>query len=61
MLLAIAAAAGYFFENFLVFFLLALAINFAINNYENIDIISPQFLINELKNRNDKLKKKLKI
>ena len=37
------------------------AINFAINNYENIDIISPQFLINELKNRNDKLKKKLKI
>ena len=37
------------------------AINFAIKNYENIDIISPQFLINELKNRNDKLKKKLKI
>ena len=34
MLLAIAAAAGYFFENFLVFFLLALAINFAINLYE---------------------------
>lgn len=37
------------------------AINFAIKNYENIDIISPQFLTNELKNRNDKLKKKLKI
>ena len=37
------------------------AINFAIKNYENIDIISPQYLINELKNRNDKLKKKLKI
>ena len=37
------------------------AINFAIKNYENIDIISPQFLITELKNRNDKLKKKLKI
>jgi len=37
------------------------AINFAIKNYENIDIISPQFIINELKNRNDKLKKKLKI
>ena len=37
------------------------AINFAIKNYENIDIITPQFLINELKNRNDKLKKKLKI
>ena len=34
MLIAIAAAAGYFFENFLVFFLLALAINFAINLYE---------------------------
>ena len=34
MLVAIAAAAGYFFENFLVFFLLALAINFAINVYE---------------------------
>ena len=34
MLVAIAAAAGYFFENFLVFFLLALAINFAINLYE---------------------------
>ena len=30
-------------------------------NFENIDIISPKFLINELKNRNDKLKKKLKI
>merc|ERR1711991_569286 len=29
------------------------AINFAIKNYENIDIITPQFLINELKNRND--------
>jgi len=37
------------------------AINFAIKNYENIDIISPQFITNELKNRNDKLKKKLKI
>lgn len=37
------------------------AINFVIKNYENIDIISPQFLINEFKNRNDKLKKKLKI
>ena len=37
------------------------AINFAIKNYENIDIISPKFLTNELKNRNDKLKKKLKI
>ena len=37
------------------------AINFAIKNYENIDIISPQFLLNELKSRNDKLKKKLKI
>ena len=37
------------------------AINFAIKNYEYIDIISPQFLITELKNRNDKLKKKLKI
>ena len=37
------------------------AINFAIKNFENIDIISPKFLINELKNRNDKLKKKLKI
>jgi len=37
------------------------AINFAIKNYENIDIISPQYLINELKNRNNKLKKKLKI
>ena len=34
MLITIAAAAGYFFENFLVFFLLALAINFAINLYE---------------------------
>ena len=34
MLVAIAAAAGYFFDNFLVFFLLALAINFAINVYE---------------------------
>ena len=34
MLIAIAAAAGYFFENFLVFFLLALATNFAINLYE---------------------------
>ena len=34
MLIAIAAAAGYFFENFLVFFLLALVINFAINLYE---------------------------
>lgn len=37
------------------------AINFAIKNYENIDIIYPQFITNELKNRNDKLKKKLKI
>jgi len=37
------------------------AVNFAIKNYENIDIISPQFITNELKNRNDKLKKKLKI
>ena len=37
------------------------AMNFAIKNYENIDIISPQFLTNELKNRNDKLKKKLKV
>ena len=37
------------------------AINFAIKNYENIDIISPQFITNELKNRNDKLKKKLKV
>ena len=34
MLIAMAAAAGYFFENFLVFFVLALAINFAINLYE---------------------------
>ena len=37
------------------------AINFVIKNYEYIDIISPQFLIDEFKNRNDKLKKKLKI
>ena len=37
------------------------AINFVIKNFENIDIISPKFLINELKNRNNKLKKKLKI
>ena len=37
------------------------AINFAIKNYEYIEIISPKFLISELKNRNDKLKKKLKI
>tara|TARA_B100001079_G_scaffold88680_1_gene76255 strand:+ start:248 stop:1108 length:861 start_codon:yes stop_codon:yes gene_type:complete len=37
------------------------AINFIIKNYEYIDIISPQFLIDEFKNRNDKLKKKLKI
>ena len=37
------------------------AINFAIKNYENIDVISPKFLTNELKNRNDKLKKKLNI
>ena len=37
------------------------AINFVIKNYENIDIISPQFLIDEIKNRNDKLKMKLKI
>ena len=37
------------------------AINFAIKNYENIDIIYPQFITNELKNRNEKLKKKLKI
>lgn len=36
------------------------AINFAIKNYENIDIISPQFITNELKNRNDKLKKEIK-
>ncbi|MGB0558758.1 MAG: phosphate regulon sensor histidine kinase PhoR [Pseudohongiellaceae bacterium] len=34
ILIAIAVAAGYFFENFLVFLLLALAINFAINLYE---------------------------
>ena len=37
------------------------AINFAIKNYEYIEIISPKFLISELKNRIDKLKKKLKI
>ena len=37
------------------------AINFVIKNYEYIDIISPQFLIDEFKNRYDKLKKKLKI
>ena len=37
------------------------AINFVIKNYEYIDIISPQFLIDEFANRNDKLKKKLKI
>ena len=37
------------------------AINFIIKNYEYIDIISPQFLIDEFKNRNDKLKKKLAI
>jgi len=37
------------------------ALNFAIKNYEYIDIISPKFLKTELKNRFDKLKKKLKI
>ena len=37
------------------------AINFVIKNYEYIDIISPKFLIDEFKKRNDKLKKKLKI
>ena len=37
------------------------AINFVIKNYEYIDIISPQFLIDEFKKRSDKLKKKLKI
>ena len=37
------------------------AINFVIKNYEYIDIVSPQFLIDEFKNRIDKLKKKLKI
>ena len=37
------------------------AINFVIKNYEYIEIISPKFLISELKNRIDKIKKKLKI
>lgn len=35
------------------------AINFVIKNYEYIDIISPQYLLDEFKNRKDKLKKKL--
>jgi len=37
------------------------ALNFAINNYEYIEIMSPQSLISEIKIRKDKLKKKLKI
>ena len=37
------------------------ALNFVIKNYEYIEIMSPQSLINEFKIRNDKLKKKLKI
>ena len=37
------------------------ALNFIIKNYEYIEIMSPQSLINEFKRRKDKLKKKLKI
>ena len=37
------------------------ALNFAIKNYEYIEIISPQSLIHEIKIRKDRLKKKLKI
>ena len=37
------------------------ALNFIIKNYEYIEIISPQSLINEFKRRKDKLKKKLMI
>ena len=36
------------------------AINHVIKSYEYIDIISPQYLVDEFKNRKDKLKKKLK-
>ena len=37
------------------------ALNFIIKNYEYIEIMSPQSLINEFKRRKDKLKKKLMI
>ena len=37
------------------------ALNFVIKNYEYIEIIAPQSLINEFKRRKDKLKKKLMI
>ena len=37
------------------------ALNFIIKNYEYIEIIAPQSLINEFKRRKDKLKKKLMI
>ncbi len=37
------------------------ALNFVIKNYEYIEILSPQSLINEFNIRNNKLKKKLKI
>ena len=37
------------------------ALNYVIKNYEYIEIMSPQSLINEFNIRNDKLKKKLKI